>query len=65
MTEQEYVSSLLSQNERLLQDNIKLNAENNALSKKNKHLKRVIKGYKENSHYNNHKRKSARREFYR
>lgn len=65
MTDKNYVESLLSQIENLNQDNIRLRRENKGLEKNNKHLGRVIKGYKEKLPYNNYKRKAARREFYR
>lgn len=60
MTDQDYVESLLTQIDNLQNDNAKLRRANTKIKKSERHLKRVIRGYKEQQkekkHYKNGRR---------
>ncbi len=47
MTEQAYIESLLQQIDHLKENDLKLRRANSKLKKSERHLKRVIRGYKE------------------
>lgn len=61
MTDKEYVESLLSQIDNLNKDNLSLKKKNSDLRKTERHLKRVIRGYKEQQKEKQHYRNGQKR----
>lgn len=67
MTEQEYIENLLTQIANLQEDNLKIRRANSKLKKSERHLRRVIKSYKDEQaenrkqHYRNGQKRGRTR----